>query len=48
MVAPDIVQVSVIAEQLSVAVGFGVMTEAVHTPASEFWVMLTGQLIAGG
>ena len=39
---------SVIAEQLSVAVGFGVMTAAVHTPAPEFWVMAAGQLMAGG
>jgi hypothetical protein len=47
IVAPVIFQVSVFTEQLSLVVGFGVITDAVHTPTSEFCVMLEVQLIVG-
>lgn len=47
LVAPVIVQVSAFTEQLSLVVGFGVTTKALHTPISEFFAILPEQLIVG-
>lgn len=47
VVAPVITQVSVVTEQLSVVVGFGVTTDALHVPAPTFAVMLDGQVTVG-
>ena len=47
VVAPVISQVNVVTEQLSVVIGFGVFTKALHTPKSEFCEMPTGQVMTG-
>ena len=48
VVAPDNVQVLTVTAQLSVLVGFGVVTEAEHNPAVALVVILAGQVSTGG
>jgi len=47
VVAPVMIQVRVLTAQLSLVIGFGVNTKALHTPKSEFCKMPTGQDIVG-
>jgi hypothetical protein len=48
VVAPVIAQVKVATPQLSVVVGFGVITLALQALAGAFAVILPGQVIVGG
>ena len=46
-VAPVIVQVRAVTEQLSAVTALGTITEALHTPASSFCAIAAGQVIVG-
>jgi hypothetical protein len=47
LVAPDIAHVKVVTEQLSLYVGFGVATLALHEPAATGEAILAGQVKVG-
>ena len=47
VVAPVIVHVSDVTEQLSAIIAFGTTTDALHTPTSTFCDIAPGQVIVG-